>query len=203
MTTPPWSRKKRLKVTVGGSALVFLAALVVGSSLYWLSQALNLTSTGSIKKRVVQQALADRQLNEAYMKALTTRGCQNQTLGFEVTFDKPIRLVDTPSPDECTKFEVVGANGKTAQILISQRDAAKEEIVRQVIASSNQVETNSIPNQHLEATSIWGLKNNLPYQAYVLARDTQKTYLIEYWPADPTGLPAVKLMAQNFNLRRK
>ena len=192
-----WSRRKRLKIAGVASGVIFGIAFLLGSSLYGLSRLFHLTESGSLTKIITQQILNNPELIKAYIQEVSQRGCTNQSLGVRVSFVKPIKLLAANPKEPCSQLGLIGANGEAAFIYLSKRPEAKEEVVRQIIASLISPETNTLPHKEFEVTSIRGTRNHQAYQAYVLAQTTQKTYLVEYYPADPAGLAAVKELVKN------
>jgi hypothetical protein len=191
-----WSRKKQLKIAGIATGVIFLTAFTLGSGLYGLSRLLHLTESGSLNKLITQKIMANPELVNAYIQDISKKGCANQNLSIRVNFNKPIKLLDNPQA-ACSQFGLIGSNGDAAMIYMSKRPEAKEEVVRQIIASVTYPETNSLPHNEFEVTSVWGTRDHHPYQAYILAQDTHQTYLVEYFPADPAGLTAVKEMVKS------
>lgn len=195
-----WSKKKRIQVTVMATTVILIIAFGSGTLIYLLAENLQLTKGGSIKKQVYDQAMNDPELAQAYLSALTQKSCTNLNWGYQVIYDKPLRLKAADGGGECDRFEVLGRMNQVNRVLISKRNEAKKEIVNQIVNSLEGVQTDSITNQQFETTSIWGKRDGMPYQVYILANSGGETFMVEYYPADPTGLPAVKALAQNFKL---
>lgn len=187
-----WSRRKRVGVSFVSGLVILAISLLFGTGLYWLTRSLGLTQSGSIKKQVIKTALNDSELVGAYVKSLSEKACRNEKWGYKLIYDQPLKQIKGSVDEECTQFAVVGIMGNPAMVTITFRNQAKEEIIRQLAASVENAETNSLPQKMFEVTSIWGLRDGKPYQAYVMAQTVEDALLLEYYPADPIGLPAVK-----------
>lgn len=193
-----WSKKKRIRITVFASVMILGVAIVGGTLIYLTAKALNITKGGSIKKQVLDQAMNDPNLTTAYLNALTQKTCSNSLLGYQLIYDQPLKELLGSKNEECTRFEVTGRMNQAANIYISKQKEAKERIVTQIVASLTGVQTDSLPHDQYQVTGIWGERDGLPYQVYVLAETYEETFLVEYYPADSIGLPAVKEMVKNF-----
>ena len=195
-----WSKSKRLKVTAAASLIILIAAVASGSLLYGISRTLNLTEKRSLKALNFKYAQSDPELMVVYLQDQQQAHCTAQTLGLTMTYLAPLKLWENSQIGEC-QFGLTSYRGQPPRVYLSKKETAKSLRIEQLTLSLKSPETNSLAHDQFEVTSIWGERDGRPYQAYVLASTTEQAYLVEYYPADPAGLTAVKELVKSLRSR--
>jgi hypothetical protein len=178
---PVWSVKKRMVVSIVGTLVILVAALIIGVSMYAVGLKGGLFTSQSLKRLTLASLAKDKAFVEAANLAQATSVCANQATGITLSYPKVLVDVATKSAQTCMAF----ASASTSQPVITVQLLAIDRIalVEKMALDTEQAVVDSFAHASYQASSVRGNRQGLPYAAYILAVAPTQSVLVEVVPS--------------------
>jgi hypothetical protein len=196
LSTKPWSTKKRVYTAAGLSLLILAAAFVIGGLMYVGGTKMKLIQTQSIKDAVMEKAMDNDDLADAFVDSMKLTDCENQFYGFGVRYPESMSLKEADGGEKCREFTTINSMGTESVIKITPWPVNKDQALEIVLSGKDEVVTESFIHEKYEGVMVMGIRGGSAEVAIIIPTSNTMSFVFEATPVDVLAEQRMKALAK-------